>query len=241
MRRGVVYFTLSILLLTACGQAEWGKERDLGKAAAEAGDNKQAVAHYEKAIELKPDFKEAKKELNLIKHEINKTEKAEKKKKEEKKKAKKMAERQKEIETWEAGFENGSIEKEVAPFVFKVFDDDYTEPSELVPQIEYDRDEKVIIIKAKGKDGWSDESIGLGFYEDSTAIYRELAKNSQINEAWISLTFPMKDKHGEVSNDEVFSTWLSRDTMNKIKWDSFDYQKLVDVADGKTIYPQFVQ
>lgn len=239
------FITLSLLcfllILTACGQAEWGEERDLGKAAAENGDNERAVEHYEKAIELNPDFKEAKKELNLIKHKINKAEKAEKKKKEEQKKANKIAERQNSIKNWESNFKSGSLEEEYAPTIFEVFDDSYSKPSDIISQLQYDKDEKVITITAKGKDGWSDESIGLGFYEDSTMIYRELAKDQRLNEIWLSITFPMKDSHGNVTDDEVFSTWMSRETMDKINWNKFDYQKLIEVVDGKSIYPQFVQ
>jgi len=237
----MLYLFCFPLILTACGQSEWGKERDLGKAAAEAGDHKQAVVHYEKAIELNPDFKEAKKELNLIKHEINKAEKVERKKEEERKKANKIAERQKLIDEWKNNFKNEAVEKEIAPLVFKVFDDNYTKPSEIVTNLEYDNDEKTLSITVKGKDGWSDESIGLGFYEDSTAVYRELAKDKRIEEAWVTITFPMKDTYGNVEDDEVMATWMSRETMSKINWENFNFQDLLDVVDGKSIYPQFAQ
>lgn len=121
--------------------------------------------------------------------------------------------------------------------IFKFGDD---EIDETIVNIEFNESDKSLIATVKGKDGWSEKSIGEGFYMDSTAAYRELAKDKRISEVWISITFPMKDEYGNIE-EEVMSTWMSRESMEKINWGNFDYKKLLDVVDGKRIYPQFVQ
>ena len=126
--------------------------------------------------------------------------------------------------------------KEVVYETFRFSDD---KMDETISDIEYSKSDKTLHVTVKGKDGWSDDSIGLGFREDSTTVYRELAKDDRIQEAWLSITFPMKDKHGNVSDEKVVETWMSRKTMDEINWKSFDYQNLFDVADGVFAYPQF--
>lgn len=124
-------------------------------------------------------------------------------------------------------------------YEFFKFGDD--EMDETIIDIEFEENEKSLSVIVKGKDGWSEKSIGAGFYEDSTAVYRELSKDKRIDEAWITITFPMKDEYGNVSDEEVMGTWMSRETMDKIDWEKFNYLDLVDVVDGNRIYPQFVQ
>jgi len=125
--------------------------------------------------------------------------------------------------------------------VYEIFKFGNDSIDETITNIEFDDNEKALSVTVKGKDGWSDKSIGEGFYEDSTTAYRELSKDKRINEVWITITFPMQDKYGNVSDEEVMGTWMSRETMDKINWKSFNYEKLLDVVDGKRIYPQFVQ
>lgn len=112
---------------------------------------------------------------------------------------------------------------------------------ETITDIEFDKSNKSLSVTVKGKDGWSEKSMGAGFYEDSTSVYRELAKDERIDEVWLTIVFPMKDEYGKVNDEEVMATWMSRETMNKIDWKKFNYLNLLDVVDGKTIYPQFVQ
>ncbi|WP_060210354.1 hypothetical protein [Sporosarcina koreensis] len=128
--------------------------------------------------------------------------------------------------------------KEVAYKIFKFGDDPI---NETVQNIELDKDDMSLTVVVKGKDGWNDTSIGYGFYEDSTALYKELSKIESLQEVWISITFPMQDVNGNISDDEVMGTWMSRETMNNINWDSFRSENLLDVVDGKMVYPQFVQ
>ncbi len=125
--------------------------------------------------------------------------------------------------------------------VYEIFKFGNDSLDETITNIEFDDNEKALSVTVKGKDGWSDKSIGEGFYEDSTTAYHELSKDKRINEVWITITFPMQDKYGNVSDEEVMGTWMSRETMDKINWKSFNYENLLDVVDGKRIYPQFVQ
>lgn len=126
-------------------------------------------------------------------------------------------------------------------FMYSVFESGDDGIDETVSSIEFDEDEKILMATVKGKDGWSEKSIGLGFYEDSTTVYRELSKDERIEEIWLTITFPMQDTYGNVENQEVMATWLSRETMDKVNWKNFDYRNLLDIVDGKRIYPQFVQ
>lgn len=137
--------------------------------------------------------------------------------------------------------EEDSVLSKSNDFIFNVFQSGDDEISETIIDSEFDDIEKVLMVTVKGKDGWSDKSIGLGFYEDSTAVYRELAKDERIDEVWLTITFPMKDSYGNVDDEDVMSTWMSRETMDKTNWKSFNYDNLLDIVNGVKIYPQFVQ
>lgn len=136
---------------------------------------------------------------------------------------------------------NNSVPLKSKKVIYDVFKSGGDTINETVTNIGFDEDEKVLKATVKGKDGWSEKSIGLGFYEDSTAVYRELAKDDRIEEAWLTITFPMQDTYGNTEEEEVMVTYMSRETMDKINWDNFDYRMLLDVADGKRIYPHFTQ
>ncbi|MHC8517040.1 hypothetical protein [Sporosarcina sp. ITBMC105] len=128
--------------------------------------------------------------------------------------------------------------KDAAYNIFKFGDDAIDETVQIV---ELDEADMSLSITVKGKDGWTDKSIGYGFYEDSISLYRELSNIESLQEVWISITFPMQDVYGNVEDEEVMGTWMSRETMNKVKWNTFKTENLLDVVDGKRIYPQFVQ
>lgn len=134
-----------------------------------------------------------------------------------------------------------SIEEKAKRIAYDIFEFGEETIDETVQEVIFDKDDNSLSIKVKGKDGWTEKSIGLGFYEDSTALYKELSNEEQLNEVWITITFPMKDVYGNIVDEEVMGTWMSRETMDKINWKSFNYNDLLDVVDGKSIYPQFVQ
>lgn len=128
--------------------------------------------------------------------------------------------------------------KDILYDIFKSGDDPI---DETIVSIEFDESDNSLMATVKGKDGWSDESIGRGFYEDSTIAYRQLSSDKRIDEVWISITFPMQDQYGNIEEEVVMETWMSRETMDKINWDNFNYANLLDVVDGQMVYPQFVQ
>lgn len=125
--------------------------------------------------------------------------------------------------------------------IYEIFKSGDDKISDTIENVEFDKSDSSLSATVKGKDGWSEKSIGKKFYEDSTTVYRELSKDKRINEVWITITFPMQDEYGNVKNEEVMGTWMSRETMDKINWKNFNNEKLLDVVDGKKIYPQFVQ
>ncbi len=134
-----------------------------------------------------------------------------------------------------------TLEEKAKQIAYEVFKSGGDTIDKTVKEVYFEDDDNSLTIIVEGKDGWSDISIGQGFYEDSTTLYRELSKDDKIDELWITIVFPMKDTNGKISDEEVMGTWMSRETMNKIDWKTFNYQKILDVVDGKTIYPQFVQ
>lgn len=125
--------------------------------------------------------------------------------------------------------------------IYDAFKASYDLPDDTVTVVEYDENSKTLTATVRGKDGWSDKSIGRGFYEDSSSVYRELYEDKRIDEVWLTITFPMLDQYGNLSDDEVMRTWMSRETMDKVNWKNFNYLNLLDVVDGKMIFPQFVQ
>ena len=222
-----------IIFITGCSSA-YKNSMKQGNEALEAQEYENAVSAFEEALNEKPDDDEALKGLEMAKNEIDRilNEKEEERRKEEELKKKEVEKAKKKEQSVLESSKNVLYE------IFKFGDD---EIDETIVNIEFNESDKSLIATVKGKDGWSDKSIGDGFYMDSTAAYRELAKDERIDEAWITITFPMKDEYGKVTDEEVMGTWMSRETMNKIDWKNFDYKKLLDVVDGKRIYPQFVQ
>ncbi len=137
--------------------------------------------------------------------------------------------------------ENNTVQTKSRKVIYDVFKSGDDKIDETITKFEFDENEKVLKATVKGKDGWSDKSIGRGFYEDSTAVYRELSKDNRIEEVWLTITFSMQDIYGNVEDEEVMGTHVTRKTMDKVNWKNFNYENLLDVVDGVRLYPQFVQ
>lgn len=240
----LIGFIVARFLLPSSEQKEFTKLMNEGESAFASEEYQEALLSAESALGIMPDSDKAASLGESAEKELAKIYKAEEKKRQEIDVQKKKEEIQEGSSAIETAFLE-SIDESTTPgnakrIIYNVFKDSYTNPNEIVTDIQFD-EQNTLSATIKGKDGWSDKSIGLGFYEDATATYRELAKDERITEAWLTITFPMKDTHGNVKDEEVMTTWMSRETMNEINWDNFDYQRLLDVVDGVSIYPQFTQ
>lgn len=131
------------------------------------------------------------------------------------------------------------VEEAAGIIAFETFKYSDSKPEDVVTGLEYV--DNVLSITVVGKEGWSEKSMGMGFYEDSTTVYKKLSEYDELEEVWLYITFPMVDTYGNEEVAEVMTTWMSRNTLDKINWDNFYYGDLLDVVDGMSVLPQFVQ
>lgn len=232
-------------ILPSSEQKEFSSLMTDGKEAMEVSDYETAKLIGASALEVMPDSKSAKSLFEQAEIQIARMKKSEGEIKDEEVNQEKSNEQRSLNDRLAADYvarvDGSTADGNAELIAYNVFKDSYTPPGDIVTSAVFEENGKVLTVTVKGKDGWSDKSIGLGFYEDSTSVYRELAKDKRIEEAWLTITFPMKDIYGNAEDKEVMSTWMSREAMDAINWGSFDYQKLLDVVDGKSVYPQFVQ
>lgn len=236
MKKLLLLVTLTFLV-AGCSSA-YKDAIEQGNKALEEQNFEDAIIAFNKALDEKPDDEDAKKLLKQAENEIKKIE--EQKKKDEERK-RKEEEKRKIEEAFLNSIDKSTVVGNAKIVAYQAFKDNYTDPNEIVKNIEFDESDKSLMITVKGKDNITDKLIGNGFYDGSTNIYRELSKDDRINEVWVTIVFPMQDVYGNVEDEEVMVTWMSKETMSKINWENFNYINLLDVVDGKRIYPHFVQ
>lgn len=231
---------LSSLLLIACTQeekTEYDKQMEIADTAMDSQQYEKAYEAYTAAKKLQKDNNDAEVGAAKANGELNlkKAENAKQKKKEKEKK-----EQNQDKEKYLASLDAESIQGTAEIKLYELLKNEHTKASETLQKVEYDSKEKSLKVKFEGRDGWSDQSIGENMYEDSAKVYRELNDMKELNEIWVYITFPMKDKDEKIRNEEVMTTWMSRETLNNLDWKKFNYLDLLSVVDGKRIYPQFV-
>lgn len=230
-------------LLPDSEQKEFTKLMRDGESAIESGNYESALSSANSALEIMPDSTKAaslneRAEKELLK--IGRTEKKQQKEKDYQEENEKEEDEYKTIETtFLSSIDVDATEGKSMVIIYEIFKDNYTNPEEIVSNVEYNEENKILTATAKGKDGWSDKSIRFGFYEDTSSVFRELSKDERIDEIEINITFPMKDTYGNISNDIVMTTIITRSELDEINWDNFNTEKLHDVAQALILHPTF--
>lgn len=122
--------------------------------------------------------------------------------------------------------------------MYEVLKNDYEKPENVSISSDID-DEGHITAVGKGRDGWSNDSIRDGFFEDITNILRKIKDVDGYTSISISLTFPMQDTYGNINDDEVITMLFFKSEIDKIDFSSFNYINLPEVATGYRLYPAF--
>ncbi|TKI63197.1 hypothetical protein FC756_18600 [Lysinibacillus mangiferihumi] len=208
----------------------------------EEGNYEMAVNELSLAVELKPKNSKAKDLLDdankQLKNEQQKKEKAQADKREKESKLQEEKERKDAYTTFLTSFDASSPEGKVRIAMYEVLKNDYEKPENVSISSEID-DEGHITAIGKGRDGWSNDSIRDGFFEDITNILRKIKDVDGYTSISISLTFPMKDTYGNINDDEVITMLFFKSEIDKIDFSSFNYINLPDVATGYRLYPAF--
>lgn len=97
----------------------------------------------------------------------------------------------------------------------------------------------VATIQLNANDNLSQKMIKNGILMDNKDIFESLSELEELTEVIINNYFPLVDKYGESKDANILNIKLTRETMDKIKWDNFIYKNLESVADTYYQHPSF--
>lgn len=77
----------------------------------------------------------------------------------------------------------------------------------------------------------SPNSVKTLFLEDTTKLLKDVIKVKGLEGVQVIVMSPLKDTYGNVAEEKVLSINISRNTMDKINFDNFNYKDLPNIAD----------
>jgi len=111
-----------------------------------------------------------------------------------------------------------------------------------ITQIQFDYPaEKNIIVRFDIADLGTRNLIGRGAKLDVVEILHNIKDSGvEYNLVGISGSFTMKDAYGNVENSKILGLVFSKETINKIQWDNFDYNNIYDISDYSEVHPELI-
>ncbi|GHV32359.1 hypothetical protein FACS18949_03010 [Clostridia bacterium] len=94
-----------------------------------------------------------------------------------------------------------------------------------------------ITINANASDSWTVSLIRSGILSSSSKVLKELQPRSDISQVCFLWSFPLVDSFGNTSNDVVVKILLYKETIDKINFDSFDWNQFSNIADDFYLNP----
>lgn len=90
---------------------------------------------------------------------------------------------------------------------------------------------KNVEIHLVGKDNLSVNMIRSGMLIQANDILKALQSRTDISEIGLFWTFPLIDSYGNSSSQTVMKVFLKKETLDKINFDNFDWNKFPEIAD----------
>lgn len=90
---------------------------------------------------------------------------------------------------------------------------------------------KNIEIALKGKDNLTANMVRTGMLIQANDILEELQPLDEIAQVCLFWTFPLVDAYGNTRTDTVMKILIKKETLNKINFENFDWNKLPTIAD----------
>ncbi|MHB8077405.1 hypothetical protein [Desulfosporosinus fructosivorans] len=94
---------------------------------------------------------------------------------------------------------------------------------------------------------WSAKTFVQGSATKAVEVFEILLTHPQITKVWVWSQNELADPKGNTKVEDVMNVALSKETAKDINWKNFklmvsgDYNKLLDIADGKFIHPAITQ
>lgn len=90
---------------------------------------------------------------------------------------------------------------------------------------------KVVLLYLKGSDNLTNKMIKTGMLMDTKDILQTLQPRDDISEITFFWSFPLVDAYGNTSEDTIMKINISKETLDKINFERFDYNSIPDIAD----------
>ena len=98
-----------------------------------------------------------------------------------------------------------------------------------------------LLVRFKGSENLTNESTVKGFLVDIRDLLKNLKSDSSIQTFTFNVTYSLVDNYGNESEDIVIKARFNRETVDKINFDKFDFNKIPEVADEYWSHPAVQQ
>lgn len=98
-----------------------------------------------------------------------------------------------------------------------------------------------LLVRFKGSENLTNEMTVKGFLMDIRDLLKNLKSDSSVQTFAFNVTYPLVDNYGNESEDIVIKAEFSRETVDKINFDNFDFNKIPEVADEYWSHPAVQQ
>ncbi|MCI9565915.1 MAG: hypothetical protein HFG30_07930 [Eubacterium sp.] len=102
--------------------------------------------------------------------------------------------------------------------------------SDMLETFNYVPENNFSLIKFKGSENLSNKMTVKGMYLDIFNILKEIQSTID-TDVDFNVTYPLKDKYGNVSDDIVIKATFKNDTIKKINFENALFEKIPDMAD----------
>jgi hypothetical protein len=97
----------------------------------------------------------------------------------------------------------------------------------------------LVVVSWTINDNLTENMIKRGAQLDIVKVAESLCEADYCNGLRMRGTFPLQDKYGNVSEEEVVFVHYDSSTLKRINWDNFITSNVYDVADKASIHPLF--
>ena len=98
-----------------------------------------------------------------------------------------------------------------------------------------------LLVRFKGSENLTNKTTVKGFLMDIRDLLKNLKSDSSVQTFAFNVTYPLVDNYGNESEDIVIKAEFSRETVDKINFDNFDFNKIPEVADEYWSHPAVQQ
>lgn len=103
---------------------------------------------------------------------------------------------------------------------------------EKIELINFNEDNGFLLIRAEGKESLTTSFTVKGFKLAIIDTLKDIRNEKEIKTAAFNITYPLVDKYGNSTNQNVLKVEFSRDTIDKINYDNFNIDNMESVADS---------